>query len=163
MKKRLLSGLSALFLLLWAAACSVPEPDPQWKLYFPAAAFDEGPALGSEALDVESPPSQEELILALLSGPSVDTLYSPFPKGVSLRSWYTQDGILHINLSEQYGGLSGMALTLADYSITLTLCQLPDVEGVSIIVENDPMAFRYHQILTPEDVLLTDLAADEAE
>ena len=160
MKKRLLAGLFALLLL---TACAAPMPEPEWKVYFPTVSFTDGPALASEPMETAQAPSREALIQRLLAGPSSGELYSPFPKGVSLRSWYESDGILHISLSEQYGGLSGMALTLADYSIALTLCQIPGVEGVSIMVENDPMAFRYRQTLTPEDILLTDLLPAEEE
>ena len=159
MKKRFLALLCVLLLLL--SACAAPEGEDGWKLYFPAASYLDGPALVPQPLGLEETPGPEELIRCLLAGPEGDKLYNPFPRGVSLRSWYLENDILHINLSEQYGGLSGMALTLADYSIALTLCQLPGVEGVSITVENDPMPFRYRQILSPDDVLFSDLPAGE--
>lgn len=159
MKKRFWTLLLALLLL---TSCTGPEQEGDWKLYFPTVSYTNGPALVSQSLDLEQTPGPEELIRLLLTGPEGDELYSPFPRGVSLRSWYLEEGVLHINLSEQYGGLSGMALTLADYSIALTLCQLPGVEGVSITVENDPMPFRYRQTLSPEDILLSDLPSGDA-
>lgn len=160
MKKRLFALLCALVLLL--AACAAPESEGGWVLYFPVTSCLDGPALAPQPLDSEETPGTEELIRRLLAGPDDDALYSPFPRGVSLRSWYQENGILHINLSEQYGGLSGMALTLADYSIALTLCQLPGIDGVSITVENDPIPFRYRQVLSPDDVLFSDLPSGEA-
>lgn len=160
MKKRLFALVCALVLLL--ASCAAPESEDGWKLYFPVASYLDGPALASQPLGMEEIPGTEDLIRRLLAGPDDDALYNPFPRGVSLRFWYQENRILHINLSEQYGGLSGMALTLADYSIALTLCQLPGIDGVSITVENDPMPFRYRQTLSPDDVLLSDLPSGEA-
>lgn len=154
--------LGVLCLLLALAACGAPEEEGEYSLYFLPTSYAAGPALTAQAFSPDPDrPVEEALIAALLSGPEDKALLtSPFPGGVSLRSWSVREGLMHINLSEQYGGLSGMALTLADYSIALTLCQLPHVEGVSITVENDPMPFRYRQVLTAEDVILTDLPQD---
>lgn len=154
MKKKLIFLLAALVLL---GGCQAPRERGDFHLYFQSAAYVAGPALTPQEFSPDPDlPAAEALIAALLAGPSDATLLSPFPAGVSLRSWSLTDGLLAINLSEEYGGLSGMALTMADYSIVLTLCQLPGVEGVSITVENDPMPFRYRQVLTAADVLLTD-------
>lgn len=158
MKKRL--GVFLIVLLL-LTSCAAPERAGGWKLYFPTASYTGGPALVPQSLDPARAPDPEGLLRCLLAGPEEEGLYSPFPPGVFLRSWYQEDGVVHIDLSEAYGGLSGMELTLADYSIALTLCQLPGVEGVSITVENDPMLFRYRQVLSPGDVLLDDLPAGD--
>jgi len=141
--------------LLLPACSSVSHTEGSYLLYFPNASYLETTALGTQPVDLsEELPAEEALICALLAGPSDTNLVSPFPKNVTLRSWYVRDEVLHINLSEQYGGLSGITLTLADCSITLTLCQLEHIKGVSITVENDPIPFRYRQILTPQDILL---------
>lgn len=155
MKKSLaLATLLALFL----SACTPSSQPEGLQLYFPTSSYLEGSALGSESAGIDPQDATvDTLITALLSGPEDPDLTTPFPKGVALRSWYAEEGILHINLSEPYGGLSGISLTLADYSIALTLCQLDEVSGVSITVENDPIPFRYRQVLTPDDILLTDL------
>lgn len=66
------------------------------------------------------------LMECLLSGPVSDDLASPFPEGVYLLSQPTvEEGVCRVNLSEKYGGLSGVELTLAGYCIVLTLCQVP--------------------------------------
>lgn len=159
MKQRLSILLCVLLLL---TSCTTPETKEGWKLYFPAISYTGGPALVPQTLDLGETPSPETLIRLVLAGPRGTKLYSPIPQGVSLRSWYQEGGILYINLSEQYGGLSGMALTLADYSITLTLCQLPGIDGVFITAENNPIPFRYRQVLSPQDVLLSDISAGRA-
>jgi len=160
MKRR---SILLLLLLLLLTACgqtpaaSTGQPSGR-VLYFQPDSYAAGAALVPQAVELPpDTPEEEALITALLSGPVEKGLLSPFPKGVSLRSWSMQEDILHVNLSEEYGSLSGMDLTLADYAIALTLCQLDGVEGVTITVENDPMPFRYRQILRPQDVLLTDL------
>ena len=152
--KNLTVLLAALFVLLFSA-CSPSAKAGDHLLYFPNDSYLNVTALGTQEVDLpEDVPAEEALINALLAGPSVQGLTSPFPAGVTLRSWYMRDDVLHLNLSEQYGGLSGINLTLADCSITLTLCQLEHINGVSITVENDPIPFRYRQILTPQDILL---------
>lgn len=160
--------MKKLFLLLMGGAlaclcsCASPAPAKDWYVYFPVNSYLDGPALSGQPLAVkEASPSVEELVSALLEGPTDPNLYSPIPYGVKLRSWSLKDGLLYLNLSEQYGGLSGIQLTLADYSFAFTLCQLEDVEGVTVAVSNDPMSFRHHQVLTPEDILLTDLIPEK--
>ena len=150
--KKLLCLLCALLLLL--SACSAPVDEGNWKLYFPSLSYLDGAALEWESHNFEQEPTPDDLFSLLLSGPTDSGLFSPFPEGVFLRSWSVENGILQLNLSEQYGGLSGIRLTLADYSIVLTLCQLSGIEGVTISVANDPMPFRYRQTMTPDDILL---------
>ena len=41
-------------------------------------------------------------------------------------------GVFLVNLSEQYGALADISLSLADYSIVLTLSQVEGVEAVEI-------------------------------
>lgn len=116
-----------------------------------------GPAVACEyhALAGEAP-QVEELMALLLAGPEPSSrLVSPFPAGVSLLSWALEDGRLTLDLSEQYGGLSGVDLTVADYCIALTLCQVEGVDTVSITVEGRELAFRHTQQLRASDVILT--------
>ena len=102
---------------------------------------------------------------ALLAGPQGEELRTPFPREVTLQSWNwdpEMEGNLQIYLSEQYGGLTDISLTLADYSIVLTLAQLEGVESVEIISEGHTANYRSHQILRPEEVLLP-AGAEEAD
>ncbi|NLF34378.1 MAG: GerMN domain-containing protein [Clostridiales bacterium] len=97
----------------------------------------------------------EALADLLLEGPFSDTLASPIPADVILRDWSLREGILRLNFSEQYGGLSGIDLTIADYCITLTMSQLPGVSTILISVEGKLIPFRHHQSLLASDVLLS--------
>ena len=94
----------------------------------------------------------EGLVECLLSGPLSGALRSPIPEGVrQLSAPAIEDGVCRVDLSEGYGSLSGVELTLADYCIALTLCQVPGVEAVSIDVEGEPIPYRARQVLRPED------------
>ena len=68
-------------------------------------------------------------------------------------------GSVHM-LSERYGGLSDVDLTLADYCVTLTLCQVEGVEAVTILVEGAVIPYGDHQLLQGSDVVLSS-AEDE--
>ena len=100
---------------------------------------DGGDALRSEERTLEdSGLSTEELaavlVAELLKGPADPTLKSPFPKGTALLSAEQKGTELRVDLSAAYSTLSGVGLSLADYAITLTLTQLPDVARVRITV-----------------------------
>lgn len=94
------------------------------------------------------------LMQALLAQPETAGLTSPFPDGVRLLSWEIQDGVLHLDLSEQFGGLTGVDLTLADACLALTFCQLDEVEAVYVTVEGHELPYRSVQRLRAEDVAL---------
>ena len=72
-----------------------------------------------------------------------------------LLNWDLEEGCLHVDLSEQYGSLTGIDLTVADACLTLTLCQVEGVESVYVTVEGDEIPYRPIQQLTPSDLLLS--------
>ena len=119
---------------------------------------DGGDALRSEERTLEdSGLSTEELaavlVAELLKGPADPTLKSPFPRGTALLSAEQKGTELRVDLSAAYSTLSGVGLSLADYAITLTLTQLPDVARVRI----SRQVFLARDILTvpKEDVVGT--------
>ena len=152
MKRNALLFLLPLLILCACAARSSSQTASPHFLYF-ASALDHGPALDWEPFP-KSDPTPEELIQALLNGPSSESLRSPFPSGLSLRSCHLEDGLLTIDFSEQYGGLSAISLTLADYSLVLTLCQLDEVDSLSITVSGRPLPYRSHHTLSYQEALL---------
>ena len=155
-------GLGAVFglcvcllgLLLLLGSCSTAAEKGGYQLYF-ASGLEDGSAILSEPYQGEADPGPRELMEALLSGPTEEELNSPFPSGVSLRSWGLEEGVLVLNLSEQYGGLTDISLTVADYCIVLTMSQLDGVEAVEINVAGQPVSYRNHQILTREEAVLS--------
>lgn len=162
-------------LLLTAAlllsACGSREPQQEegdFQLWFAAdekqADYGHGPALDSEAYAGEGEPGPEELLSALLAGPTREGLRSPFPRGVSLRQWSWDEerpGVLLVGLSEQYGALADVSLTLADYCIVLTLSQVDGVETVEISTQGHHASYRSHQLLAPQEAVLWDGLADQ--
>ena len=164
---------AALLALVLAAAlpgCYLARPvqDTGLQVYFvtdidPAAgeqarsegAWGGGSAIRGEDYTGGGMTGVEELMEALLRGPVSGELRSPIPAGVTLRSWTLEEGVLTLDLSESYGDLSGVELTLADYCITLTMCQLQEVEGVRITAAGYALSYRSHQTLTPEEAVLT--------
>ena len=60
-----------------------------------------------------------------------------------------------VDLSSRYASLSGIDLTLADYSIVQTLSQVEGVEAVTITAEGEPLPYRDHQRLTAAEAWIT--------
>ena len=95
----------------------------------------------------------EQLLDLVLAQPQEETLASAIPQGVSLRKWTLNNGLLTVDFSSGYGGLSGVDLTLADYSVVLTLSQVEGVETVMITAGGEMLSYRDHQRLTAQDAL----------
>ena len=133
MRKRILSLLCALLLLLTGCVRGGEVESGAYEVYFAAPLPDsgtdspvQGPAVQWETRRLpQDADVLSALVECLLSGPVSDGLRSPFPDGVYQVSAPTlTDGVCEVDLSERYGGLSGVDLTIADYCIALTLCQV---------------------------------------
>lgn len=97
----------------------------------------------------------EQLLERLLQGPEDETLSSVIPAGTTLLS-VRQNGVLAtVDLSNQYSALSGVELTLADYAITQTLTQLPEVMLVKVTVRGKEIPYRSGRILSQRDILFS--------
>lgn len=102
-------------------------------------------------------PSAQTMLENLFDSPINPDLVSPFPAGVKVLDLNldTEFGTMYVNLSEQYGSLSGFDLTVADYCIVMTLCQIPWVSNVRILVEGEPIPYRNRQNMRDTDLLLS--------
>lgn len=155
----------ALALLLTACNESARPQPPEGaaEIWFAVGTGEDGGPLadggGAVAPEYRALPDEadpvEERMAALLSGPQSAELRSPFPSGVRLRSWRLEEGVLRLDLSEAYGGLSGVDLTIADYCIVLTLCQVEGVEAVDITVEGETVPYRGRKLMREGDVVLS--------
>lgn len=163
--KRLTALFLSLLLLLTLSAC-IPEEEETvaesgYGLWFAvdrgSSRADSAAAVCREVRDWHKTPNAHELMQALLEGPQSDGLQSPFPPDVSVHfiSIDEEDQTIWVDLSEQYNALSGFDLTVADYCIAMTLCQLPEVETVKVTVEGESISSRNRQTLQPGDVLLS--------
>lgn len=167
--KRLTAFSLSLLLLFTLPACTPQEeealPESEYGLWFAISrdsSRSDYSAVAREGRQWEETPTVEELMLALLAGPRSDELYAPFPGGVTVQS-ITMDEetqTVQVDLSEQYGGLAGFDLTVADYCIALTLCQLPQVETVKVTVEGKSIPYRDRQEMRAGDVLLTGITEE---
>ncbi|MCD7948278.1 MAG: GerMN domain-containing protein [Oscillospiraceae bacterium] len=167
-RKICIAVCAALCLTLLLPACTQQKANSEEtaQIYFavsePGAG---GTAVGAEghvltADELEKP--VDALLSLLLAGPAEESeLVSPFPAGVTVRSWQLEEGQLTVDLSGQYGGLSGVDLTIANSCIALTLCQLDEIASVGVTVEGDALAFRQIQQMSPSDLIL-DWAEEEA-
>jgi germination protein M len=162
MKRLLLIFLILLLLLVgcaWYGTADEAEEDG-YLLYFQERDLDDG-AGGSalRAVETRVPEGEtaqvaEGLVRGLLSGPHDETLTNPIPAGTTLLSLTLEGSRAVVDLSSTYGTLSGVALTLADQALTLTLTQLPEIASVKITVRGRELAYRSAQVFTGRDVLL---------
>lgn len=162
MSKRQAAFLTAALVLALSLGCSPgrEEESTGLKLWFPAQPAQEGRQLAS-ALDT-CPYGGEDrsipgLLAALMAGPAAeeDGLSPVFPPGTRVLGWSLEDGVASVELSAAYTGLMGVDLTLSDYCVTLTLTQLPGVEGVRITASGGGQSYRERQVLYPQDVLFS--------
>ena len=152
------SFIMILLLLVCLSSCTKPEiAESRYYLYFPV---NNGESHGQAIQGIpyhyegEGEPSVYQLIDALLNGPTEEGYVSPFPKKTAIR-WYEQgeNGVADISFSEEYSGLTGISLTLADYCVTLTLAQLEGIESVEITAVGQPVGYRNHEQLKVQDIL----------
>ena len=165
MKKRLIAAALCLALVL-ALSWGVPQTGEgeTYDLYFREADLSTvpgGDALRAEQLFLENEEVPDTLTLAerlmteLLSGPEDPTLAAVIPADTALVSLKLDGSQAKVDLSNRYQLLSGVTLALADYAITLTLTQLPEISSVSITVRGEPLAYRDRQVFTERDVLFS--------
>lgn len=162
MKRWMCLLLSAALLLLALGCAQKTEEEAEgYDLYFLRAE----PEMGGGALQAEkaylpelenADPEEtaKSLMEALLQGPLDGALKSAVPMGTSLLSLEVSGGRALVDVSASYGSLSGVALTLADYAVTMTLTQVPEISSVKITVRGQELAYRNKQTFASRDVLL---------
>ena len=152
--------LSVLALLLALSGCAAAPGQEEGPVLWFTGVLSDWENSSYSAMDTVSyggDLSVEAMMNALLAGPDRDSgLTSPFPAGTRLLGWKLDaDGLLWVDLSDDYGSLAGIRLTLADYCITMTLSQLTGVERVSVTVSGRQLSYRYRQELEPGQVVLS--------
>ena len=166
MKKRLIAVAVCAVLLaaLGLGRPYVSERGRTYDLYFREADLEAVPgadALRAEKLyigdegDLSARQLAEQLVTALLAGPTDPTLTGVIPAETELLSLELNGAVATVDLSSRYRLLSGVALSLADYAITLTLTQLPEISVVNITVRGQQLAYRDRQNFTAGDVLFS--------
>ena len=165
--KRKLIVLTALALVLLAlAGCGAVQKEQEGLRLYYAASLDThrgGDAIDSVTIDWDELPqgdqvARAESVLALLMGMCQEKGFqSPIPAGTTLRSVTIIGGTACVDFSGSYGQLSGMALTIADYCVALSLTQLEGIYAVRITVNEQDLAYRDNDLFLAGDVLLTSM------
>ena len=169
--KKLSVLISALILALLLSGCSVPElfarlrsgEAPEAEAAITVCRIAASPAGAGDLLRFEAYPadgavtSQVGEYAAAFASPSLDDgLRCALPEGVTLEDWTLENGVVTLTLSPAFLEQRDMDRTLASFAAVLTLCQLDEVDAVTVAA-GDRVLFSG---LTPEDALLTDTAAD---
>ncbi|MGM9537088.1 MAG: GerMN domain-containing protein [Candidatus Onthomonas sp.] len=161
--RRLTALLLALCLAL-LSGCGQSESSDQGLLLYYAARSDTGgqsAALQGEVWqDAPAQPDPGQLVNRLLQQPQNPQLEQVFPANLRLLSWTLSEGLLTLDFSEEYNGLSGISLTLANYALVLTLTQLDTVDRLTITVDGKSLPEGSGKNLSNEDLLLTGEAQD---
>ena len=159
MKKR--AVILCLILVALCTACRSQESQTDgYQLYFLPAGQRHGAAVITQPWQEEQDVSPQQLLQALLDGPTQEGAVSPFPSGVRIiRCEQSEENENHLKivLSEQYSALTDISLTLADYCIVMTLTQLPQVDSVEIQVQGMGSGYRSHPVLRRDEVELPEV------
>lgn len=160
-------------LLLWAglllalvcAACAPADSEAaenSYQLYFrqrDLSASSGGDVFQTEPVELEegltTQETAEALLKSLLEGPRDELLREILPASTALLSVEVEGSRALVDFSVPYSTLSGVRLTMADYAVTLTLTQLPEITSVKITVQGQELAYRDKQVFTARDVLLS--------
>lgn len=98
--------------------------------------------------------SLPEILLTQLLLLSQQLGNSAFPPGTSLSQVVVdEEGLAQVDFSVEYRELSGMSRILADYSVLLTLEQLPEIHQVVIYTQGTPYLAEEPAVLSREDVV----------
>lgn len=154
--------LALLCLLALPAGCGEREENPYFLYYREAdlsfaaggGVFQTETVYFTEAESADPRALAEALLTELLKGPFDETLKSPIPAGTALLSLKLEGSRALVDLSAAYGSLSGVALTLADCAVVMTLTQIPEILSVEITVRGRELAYREQPLLSAREMLL---------
>lgn len=165
MRGKSLLACCAAALALLCAACAPAENETaenSYRLYFrenDLAASSGGDVFQTEPVELpeglDTQTAVETLLEGLLAGPQSELLRGTLPASATLLSARVEGSRALVDFSSAYSTLSGVRLTMADYAVTLTLTQLPEITSVKITVQGQELVYRDKQVFTARDVLLS--------
>lgn len=157
MKREGVIALVLCMLLSLTTACESAAEKVTYEVYFlkKDADFTESALVSEEFRLEEGDDPLPKLLERLVTGPESERHEAVIPEGTLVRDHTLEDGVLTVDFSSSYGTLSGIDLTLADYSVTMTLSQVEGVSSVNTTVEGNPITYRSREKLTKGDVWLS--------
>ena len=165
MRKRIIAAALLISLVLCFAACAGDGSENNISEDTGAASVyrisGDGMEAGAQLLIREQllyPEGEDELeflINALTAPPEQEHMSSALPEGTEIKAHVLNEGELSLELDRSYLELEGMSKTIADYSMTLTLCRARGVDAVSIYVDG----VCYAKGLTADDAVLRDITS----
>lgn len=157
MRKTAVKLLCAALALALCAGCAPADTSEEegLRLWFPTQGRQLTAALDSCPYEGEA--TVPAMLSALLAGPPVEEtgLTRSIPAGTRVLGWSVEHRVANVEMSSTYAELVGVELTMADYCITLTLTQLPEVDGVRVTASGAGQSYRERHVLYPEDVLFS--------
>ncbi len=138
--KRCFSAIVCLLLLM--SGCSTPPSEAienPVRFYYLKNTISYDDADGVIAVEIrdseELPEDLASLTALYLAGPSDNQLVSPFPEGITLKSFSLEENKVFVTLSNNFTVLDNFSLTVACACITKTLLELTPGTTVEIRVE----------------------------
>lgn len=164
MKKRWIWLLAAACAALLFACAAPVEEDTGLKLWFGPDPDREKLPSAYSGWGYQGEETVPAMMDALLSGPPEESgLTRVIPAGTRMLDWSMAGRVAQVELSDPYAGLTGVDLTLADYSIVLTLTQLEGVDGVRISVDGGGQAFQDRRVLYAGDAIFSGAEEEPVE
>ncbi|HIT01633.1 MAG TPA: GerMN domain-containing protein [Candidatus Enterenecus merdae] len=164
MSKRICLLLWAVALLLAPGCAPGGAAGEELTLWFAVDQSQQGVSSALATQPYEGEGTVPALVQALLAGPEPGAgLTNAIPAGTRLLDWRVEGTVAYVDLSQPYGDLTGMALTLADYCLALTLTQLEGVEQVSVTVNGSPPPDRTGRLFSADDVVFSGVEEEPVE
>ncbi len=143
MKRSLLTALLILLAvsLTGCAPAAQTDDSPQISVYYAYTddRNDTGLSVGAEMRSVESGKDMlKAAVEAVMATPQSYRLTSPFPAGVSIKSYKLENGTLSLYMSDAYAEMPTGNKIIARSCLALTLCAVEGVENISVFVGDIP-------------------------
>jgi germination protein M len=163
MKKRVCALFASLCILL--GGCGLSSSDTgeaaETMTVYRLSASDASMSGGlTKSQEVSLPPGTQadvETALDLFASDTGDQALRPaLPDGVQVEGWTLDNGVVTLTLSDSFLSLSQMDKTVTAFCAALTLCQLDEVDAVTVVSGGEVL----FQGIVPEDALLKDTDTD---
>lgn len=161
--RRILALLLCTVLLL--TGCTGSQPTVSSTFYYRRSTteFDGTDGIiACENRSITSPLSDPESLLnAYFAGPQDEKLTSPFPRDSAVVRWEMRDDTLLLTMSEQFGALSGVDLSIACACICRTFTELLPVSQIQLKLSEGLLAGKSELVFSPDSFSLYDNGLDQ--